>query len=241
MIERPVDLVYILSKGSNWNNNEIRYSLRSAEKYLQNFRKVFVIGKKPDFLNENAIEIPYTDIYANKARNIMAKIYRAASDARITNDFILFNDDYFLLQETDAPNYPYYFARDIKETIDKTFNSYKKYCEATYKCLKTVGKPTLNFDIHKPIVYNKAKFRKMVSQYNWNVPHGFIVKSMYCNHFEIPGIQKFDHKIDYPYKTDMIKKINENQEMFSIGDKALNTAMRSYLMSLYQVKSKYEF
>jgi len=235
------DLVYILSSGSVWQNNEIRYSLRSAEKHLKNFRKVFLVGKKPDFLNENVIEIPYSDIYSNKARNIMAKIYRAASDKRITNNFILFNDDYFLLKDIDALNYPYYFNDDLKNVLSRQFNSYKHYVEATIKVLKNVGKPTLNFDIHEPIIYNKVKFRKMVSSYNWNVPRGFIVKSMYCNHFEINGVKKEDHKINYPYKIDMLKQINEGKDIFSIGDKSLSHSMRAYIMNLYPEKSKYEY
>ncbi len=235
-----IDLVYILSKGSVWNDNEIRYSLRSAEKYLKNFRKVFIVGYKPEFLNENVIEIPFKDIYSNKARNIMVKIYRAASDARITKDFILFNDDYFLLKDTDAPTYPNYYNNDLKKTLDRQHNSYKHYVNETLKVLEITGHPTLHFDLHKPIIYNKIKFRKMANEYNWNVPRGYIVKSMYCNHFNLPGVQVQDHKINHPCRVEILQKVNADQPMFSIADKGLTKVMKKYLQALYPEKSKFE-
>jgi len=45
-----VDVVYPLSNGSHWDNNELRYSLRSLEKYALNLGRVFVVGppRKPD-------------------------------------------------------------------------------------------------------------------------------------------------------------------------------------------------
>lgn len=235
-----IDVVYIFSKGSPWQNNEIRYSLRSVEKHLKNFRNVFCVGYKPEFLNAEVIEIPHKDIYSNKSRNIMAKIYRACNDARISKNFIVFNDDYFLLSDTSAPDYPFYYNRDLKESHKSQWNSYKKYIESTLLILEAGRKPTLNFDIHRPIIYEKTRFRKMANSYIWNIPFGYVVKSMYCNHFKIPGEMCEDHKINYPYKIKIIEQMNEGKPIFSIGDKALNNEMKAYIMKLYPLKSKFE-
>lgn len=237
-----IDLVYILSKGSHWGDNEIRYSLRSAERHLKNFRKVFIVGYRPSFINDLVIEIPFKDVFANRSRNIMAKIHRAASDSRVTGDFILFNDDYFLLQDIDAPSYPFYYNNEIEETLKRQWNNYRFYVQATLNQLRSHEKPTKYFDLHKPIVYNKVKFRKMVAEYNWNVPHGPIVKSMYCNHFGIPGEQIQDHKINVNNLTvEHIRKINEGKDLFSISDRAMNNSLKTYLMKLYPEKSKFEY
>ena len=40
-----MDVVYILGKGSVWKDNEIRYSLRSIEKHLTGFDRVFIVGQ----------------------------------------------------------------------------------------------------------------------------------------------------------------------------------------------------
>ena len=44
-----MDIVYILGNGSKFNNEEIRYSLRSLEKFV-NFDRVFIVGECPKFL-----------------------------------------------------------------------------------------------------------------------------------------------------------------------------------------------
>ena len=46
-----IDVVYILGDGSKWGNNEIKYSLRSLEKYGKNIRDVYICGNKPYFVN----------------------------------------------------------------------------------------------------------------------------------------------------------------------------------------------
>jgi hypothetical protein len=239
-MEEPVDVVYLLSKGSQWQDNEIRYSLRSLEKHLKNYRNVYIVGYRPPFLNDKAIEIPFKDFYSNRSRNIMAKIHRAASDTRVTQKFILFNDDYFLLQDVEAPEYPYYFNNSLEITAARQYNSYKKYVDATLKILKENNLPTVHFDLHCPIIYDKFKFKKMVDHYNWNIPHGYIVKSMYCNHFGITGVQREDHKINYPYRANMLDDMNYNKEMFSISDKALTHSMKAYIMKKYPEKSTFE-
>ena len=127
-----LDLVYILGRGSNWQNNELRYSLRSVEKFVTGIRNVFIIGEKPSFINDQVIHIPYKDVYTNKARNIMAKILRACNDSRMTKNFMLWNDDYFAIQPFSAIDYPYYFKCDLHHSvrINKSFNYYVTYCKS---------------------------------------------------------------------------------------------------------------
>jgi len=47
-----MDIVYVLGSGSEWDDNEIRFSLRSVEKYLTGVGNVYIIGKKPNFLKD---------------------------------------------------------------------------------------------------------------------------------------------------------------------------------------------
>lgn len=235
-----VDLVYILGKGSPWQNNEILYSLRSVELYLKNFRNVFIIGDKPKFFNDNVTEVPYKDIYANKNRNIMCKILRACNDERISHDFILFNDDYFLIEEIDAENYPYYYSTDLITASNYYINSYQKCIQSTLKMLTEKRMQNLYFDVHRPIIYNRYRFRKMVKAFDWEIPYGPVVKSLYCNYNNIPGVKIKDNKINYPYRADAILKAINGEHMFSIGDKSLNNHMKAYLMNKFPKKSKFE-
>lgn len=236
-----IDVIYLLGKGSQWQDNEIRYSLRSLEKYLKDYRKVFIIGHKPDFLNENAIHVPFQDVYTNKARNIMAKVHWMAGDQRMTHEFMMLNDDYFFLKDLSALNYPYYYKCDLTLSSKINHNEYSKHCEATLTTLTQAGLKTKNFDVHRPIIFHKFKLKQMCSKFNWHIKYGYILKSMYCNYWNIEGILEEDVKISRQIPVNIIQKLNENREVFSVGDQALNQSMKAYLMNAFPTKSKFEY
>ena len=61
-----IDVLYIVGTGSHWNNYELRYSLRTLEKYGKNIGRVFVSGFNPVFLSNEVIftSIPDIDIFS---------------------------------------------------------------------------------------------------------------------------------------------------------------------------------
>jgi len=235
-----IDVVYILGSGSTVGNAEIKYSLRSIEKHLKDYGNVFIIGERPYFLNEKAIEIKFKDLHRNKARNIMSKINRAAIDERVSDNFILFNDDYFLLQDVSAIGYPFYYKNNLKEAISLNIGEYEKHLRATLQVLEEKNKPIFNFDSHYPIIYNKEKVKKVIENYNWNVDFGYTFKSIYCNHYHVKGLHLADCKVSHQYSLEQIKAINKGRSMFSTGEKAMCQAMIRYLKEMFPEKSIYE-
>jgi len=54
-----MDIVYLMGEGySKCNYNELRYSLRSIDKYGKNVDRVYVIGYCPEWLSDEIIKIP---------------------------------------------------------------------------------------------------------------------------------------------------------------------------------------
>lgn len=49
-----IDLVYILGSGSQWRNNELRFSLRSVQKNLKGYRNIYIVGENPGFLKNTS-------------------------------------------------------------------------------------------------------------------------------------------------------------------------------------------
>ena len=47
-----IDIVYALGSGSKWDNNELRYSLRSLEKNFLDLRNIYIVGTFPHFLQD---------------------------------------------------------------------------------------------------------------------------------------------------------------------------------------------
>ena len=235
-----IDVVYILGNGSTWQDNELRLSLRSLQEYVSGIGKVFLIGHKPGFISDEVIHIPYKDVYPNKARNIMSKVYRAAGDERLSENFMFWNDDYFALKRFSANKYPYYYKCDLRHSAMINRGEYKLHCDATLKILTDNGLPYKNFDCHYPIIYNKQKMREMVDKFDWNTRHGYILRSMYCNFYGIPGEIKKDCKTNTALPATHIPKLVENNHFLSIGENGLNAAMKEYLKKRFPIKSIYE-
>lgn len=241
---KAIDVVYTLGTGSKWHNNEIRYSLRSIEKHLKNIRNVYIIGAKPDFL-KNIIHIPAQDNF-HPSRNIMEKLLIACRQNEITEDFIFFNDDFFLLNDIDALNYPYYHDGDIARNLEpKSKQWYQDYIRETLSALNNANLPTTHFDIHTPIIYNKFFFPKAMQQFDWK--QKLIVKSMYCNSLKIQGQLLTDCKIMGWKTKEVVADMIKNRHVFSIGDLCLSdvyparrSPVKTLLEKLFPNKSKYE-
>ena len=91
---QKIDVVYILK--ADIDPYELRYSLRSVEKNFP-FRKVwFVCGQPKGFEPDGRIVHKQTgDTKWEKARSSLLKV---CASEEITEDFYLFNDDFFVMK-----------------------------------------------------------------------------------------------------------------------------------------------
>lgn len=195
-----IDIVYTLGNGSTWNDNEIRYSLRSVQKHLSGFGRVYIVGKLPDFLT-NVIHIPVDDERKGIAdTNIMRKLKIACENPNISETFLFMNDDHYLLKPFEADKFPYYYSGTISQYIrTRGADSYGRRSMATKNSLEDRSLPTKYFDIHYPILYNKKAFLKdVVGQYQQAYPDGMILKSLYANAQRIEGVEIEDCKKPFP-------------------------------------------
>jgi hypothetical protein len=230
-----------LGTGSRWNDTELRYCLRSAEKHLTGYGDVFIIGERPEWLR-NVIHIPcpdYGDKTYDKERNIYGKIMAACADDRVTDDFFFMNDDHFLLQDYEAGKFPYYCQGWLGEFM--TVTDYNNTVRNTNELLWPLGHDCLYFDIHCSIVYSKEKFTWCVSDADWSKPFGYCIKTVYGN--TVAGLQAIEYpdlKINEVYSSDKIRKLIAGRPWFSIGDQAREGGLLKVLQELYPRKSKYE-
>ncbi len=235
-----MDVVYILGKGTNWKDNEIRYSLRSLAKHADKIDKVFIIGQCPDFLT-GVIHYPHPDPHSCKELNIMEKIMRACELGEVSSNFFLVNDDHFFMQDFSLAKYPYYYSGTLSEYFEGA-NKFGRYTQAVGNTMKALSENKLSgkfFNVHHPIVINKSKFKKVMKQYDWNVLHGYVIKSLYCNTLAIEGEPIKDCKITRRVGLPEILKIIEGKPLFSTGD-AFSQDMRDFLGKTFPSKSPWE-
>lgn len=185
---KQIDIVYPIGKKSYWNDQELTYSLRSVEKHLSNVRNVWIVGRVPDQIT-NVSHIPATDPHPIPDLNIMEKVLKACEHPDISDPFLFFNDDHYILHDFDATDFPDFYFGTLEDYFKRRGgDGYGLRARNTMNLLKGKGLPTKYFDVHFPILYRKQEFiDNVVKAIDIKKPHGFILKSLYGNSLQLEG------------------------------------------------------
>src|SRR6478736_5445924 len=220
--QNTMDVLIVLGGGSKWQNNEVKYCLRSIEKYATNVGKVWVVGHNPGFLSDAVNMVEHPDAPTNKEHRIAEQIAFAAKSTRISEHFLWINDDTFFLQDVDILTYPYYNDGDLTSKWQKTkMNGYRAALNQADAQLKARGLPNKNFEQHVPIIFSRAGIAKMSAWITLSskVPYGMTFRSIYCNALGVkPGPAYRDMKIGSAQTADELFRHIEGRHVFSIGD-----------------------
>lgn len=191
-------VAYPLKKQKDYS--ELKFSLRSLDKFLPKPYEVLIIGDKlPDWIN-NVTQIRVGDTLSKKQLTIKYKIMAALIKS---NEILFMNDDVMLTQEQD--DFPYYFHGDLVSVGESGARVLRKQ-------LVEKGKPTKNFDGHYPLIYRPCFFDIME-----NFTEDVVVKSAYCNWLEIEGVQIADNKFLNEKSEDEVKRFIKNRSSISTG------------------------
>lgn len=233
-------LLYILGTGSKWHNNELRYSLRSVAMHGLNYSGVAIVGECPEWVTGVA-HIPAHDIYETKADNTLHKL-RVAVMAMPGTDFVLMNDDFFLIQPYDFSNMPMYYSGSIEQLLEryKRNSPYKQVQQNTVAVLQAAGKPTRNYALHYPMALQAHRLNATLQSMAQAPALSF--RNVYGN-IEPNDNESVlpDTKIDqYCICEYEIHQQIAGAPFFSIGDRFLNATGIAFLKKQYQKPSKYE-
>lgn len=228
-----IDVVYPIGKKSYWNDQELRFSLRSVEMYLSNVRNVWIVGRVPEGIT-NVNHIPAQDPDHIPDINIMHKVLKACEHPEISDTFLFMNDDHYILQPFQADKFPdFYFGSLEDYTKRRAADGYGNRARNTLNHLKAKGLQTKYFDVHYPILYTKQGFiDHVVNQVDIKKPHGFILKSLYGNGMKLEGTP-----IDKDCKSD--KAPSQKADCFSTQPR-VSGAVYQFLKYRFNGPSRYE-
>jgi len=223
-----MDIVYILKE---WSDNclELRYSLRSLKNV--NHWKVFIIGYKPDWV-KNIVHIKADDPYEIKSLNALHKINIACKDKRVSDDFVLMNDDFYITKPTEIKYYNQWTM--WTHLLEKRGRWLKwNYVNNLYKTFRLFER-WLDFSLHAPIIYNKDKFLELQECYD--MKQWYLLRNLYCNHYWIKGEYMKDCKI---------KNINDIPKelptfISNLDCLIISEEFKSILNTLFPKNGKYE-
>lgn len=156
-----MDIVYILGNGSISNNDELRYSMRSLERYCLDLGNIFVVGEQPEFISDDN-HIIAEDKFKKPWQNALHKIRTACADERVSEEFLLMNDDFFAFGEFAASELPFYYNRRGEGGV----NGQK------------------DFAVHAPVRIKKEWYLAMPLTPDMNGHYS--PRSFYCNFYKAP-------------------------------------------------------
>ena len=231
------DIVYILRTDPRfYKNDDIKYSLRSLDKNFKGKGKVFIIGGRPNWINVNTV----THIYAedkerNKLVNVINKILIACKDKRISEDFILMNDDFLFLKETnDIKSYNIGTIEEMKRNHrTKGGYYYKAICD-TLEILQSKNMSTISYEAHYPIVINKNNFIKTIKETG---KIAYLFRSFYGNRYikeskKIKDFKVFNHNQFFKGKEREFMSLSDEIEKYP--------SIKEWYSRIFKEKSKYE-
>jgi hypothetical protein len=174
-----MDLVYFCRDG---DNEELRYSIRSAVKNLK-FDKLWVVGGKPSWYTGPYIEVPQR---GRKYQSVQDNAYKIFHSPEISDPFVLMNDDFYVISPVDSINnfnggllldraILYDNLAPMSKYTQKLFDTHSFFVK------RGIQNP-LDFELHVPMVINKSGFYKaFTSRYLW--------RSLYGNMQNIPSLK----------------------------------------------------
>ena len=231
-----IDVLIPLKDDSKINYLDLIYTLRSIEKHLKNYGTIYIVGKVPKSI-KNVVEIPFKELRNEDYRqsNIVNKTIFCLEQIK-ENNILFFNDEHFLLTDFNALTFPNYQDGEIEPVHG---NDYRYTQQKTLMYLKEHNLPTVNFDVHTPIIYNKEKFLSIFKDLKFD-RFGYCIKSIYGNSLGLKGTYMDDCKIRHKVTYEHAKEICRDKKIVSCNDSALKTGLGEYLSELFPIKSIYE-
>lgn len=215
MSEKKYNILYLYKES---NTHALRFSLRSLVNVPHD--KVYIVGDKPGWM-QNVVHIPY-EFKKTKIINEWEQIFKACEV--IKGEFLLFNDDFYILKELDS----YCFTKgDITRKSSKYYNAYLR----TKKLFENFE----SYEVHAPMLIECNKFLALRKKYD--ISKCFLHRSVYGNHYKCEAKEVADNKIRDVSQIDR----RLNMDFASTADKVEESQQFiNKLRGLFPEKSIYE-
>lgn len=231
------DVVYVIKDSSM--NPELVYSLRSVENNWQ-YKNVWFCGGCPERIKpDHHMKIEQTGV--NKWEKVRNMVIEICKNDQITDNFWLFNDDFFVLKKIPENMPAQYNGRliDYVERIEKRRggpDGFTVRLRQAAEDLKEAGLDTLNYEVHKPMLFNRKKLLEALEKF----PNTPAYRSIYGNYWKIGGQTKHDMKIKV-LKFSRMYNVESLWEFVSTSDVSFRDGnVGEFIRNKFKDKSRFE-
>lgn len=183
-----IDIVIPLrADGSAQANDELRIALRSIEKHLRNHRDIYLVSSREPAGFSGYRFVPCTDRYPRKQMNIHAAICAALRTPGISNEVIFWADDNVLLADLDAADLPVVARSDDLMNFSNASDArvWHRSLRNTGEALRRAGYPTVNYEAHTPVRFQRDRYLALESEFNFFEEVGLCYISLYLNRYGV--------------------------------------------------------
>ncbi|MBP5723962.1 MAG: hypothetical protein J6X18_10385 [Bacteroidales bacterium] len=187
------DVVYFVKNAPI--NEELRYSLRSVDANFPH-RKVWIYGGKPSDI-EPDVFVSVRQVGLTKWEKVRNMLRLVCENKSITEDFWLFNDDFFVNQKpTDfQPIYDGSIYKRIVQIESRNYDKPSPYTAQLRQMVKELERrcpdsPMNNYAVHFPMLVNREKMMTILNRFQ-----SPMFRVLYGNYWDIGGVDMKDMKI----------------------------------------------
>ena len=168
-----LDIVYFVKDGTK--NEEFRYSLRSVCQNMP-FNRVWVFGGCPLNIVPD-IRVRVDQVGKTKWDRVRNMYKMVCENKEITDNFIMFHDDFFVMKPTDhiIPLYRCTLDEHIKILEPQRPTAYSKLLRGCRDAIK--GDIALSYEIHTPFIFNKKLLLNALNTF----PDCHAIRTIYGN------------------------------------------------------------
>lgn len=224
------DIVYIVKNGID--PYELTYSLRSLKHFPHG--NVWIYGGEPEGIKADR-QVAFRQKGINKWEKVKNSLQMVCENDEITEDFWLFNDDFFCMRNCLdlAPIYHGTIHDRVQELKKRHRTSeYMMKLLQTEAMLRKHGCDTLNYAVHMPMLVNREKAIEVLDVFGRQP----MFRCLYGNYVGIGGEDREDVKI---YKTDE-EPDHEAEWLSTTNETFAKGLVGEYIRSRLKEASKYE-
>lgn len=240
-----IDVVYTLGAESKWQDNEIRYSIRSLEKNFLDLGRIWIVGHRPKWLT-GVVHVPMEDAHLhNKDANLLDKVFVACRSG-VTEQFVFCSDDQVFLRPIRFAEMRPLHYEDMTDKPNAQWGdgSWWQRLKATRDELKRRGFTAIkNYDSHCPTPYDREKYLAVIPTFDYAPPPGYTINSLYCNAAKVAGEPVGRRKYSAESGENDAAKIRgalKGKTFFGYSDPGLTDALKTVLGEMFPMGSSRE-